>query len=309
MTAMPPIVLTTDFGLTDAYVGVMKGVILNINPRATIIDLTHDIQPQNLAQASFVLGVNYPYFPPDTIHVAVVDPGVGTERRALLLVTPEARFLAPDNGLLSHVLKGYLAAAPDPSELEPGAGAELKPEPGLIPAPPGLTAYELANPRYRLNPVSHTFHGRDVFAPAAAHLSRGISPQRLGQPVTRLVWQPPPEPAVRGNALLGAVIYADRFGNLITNIPAADLPAGRRNAASVIVEIGPHRISGLSRTFHDGAADAGAPNPARSDGAALLALIGSNGYLELAVRDGNAAQALGLGAGAPVRVVGPASPG
>lgn len=319
MAAIPPIVLTTDFGLTDAYVGVMKGVILNINPRATLIDLTHDIQPQNLAQASFVLGVNYPYFPPDTIHVAVVDPGVGTPRRALLLVTPEARFLAPDNGLLSHVLKGYRAAAPDPLKPAPAPEYESAPAPGLVPVPvpPGLAAYRLTNPRYWRHPVSNTFHGRDVFAPAAAHLSRGISPQRLGLPVTRLLWQPPPEPAARGNALLGEVIYADRFGNLVTNISAGRLPAGRRNAAPLIVEIGRRRISGLSRTFHDPAAAAaagagvdvdvdaaGAPDPARPDAPALLALIGSNGYLELAVRDGSAAQTLGLGAGAPVRVVG-----
>ena len=285
---MPPIVLTTDFGLSDAFVGVMKGVILNINPQAAIIDLTHDIQPQDVGQASFVLGVNCPYFPPDTIHVAVVDPGVGTERRAVLLVTPTAKFLAPDNGLLSHVLKDYLAASPDRSALESAA------RPGHIPLPPGLTAYALTNPRYRLNPVSNTFHGRDVFAPAAAHLSRGMAPPRLGEPVTDLLWQPSPEPTRQGNELVGEVIYADRFGNLITNIPAAELPAGDSNAAPVMVAIGPRRISRLSRTFHDADADADS----------LIALIGSNGYLEIAVPDGNAAQVLGLGVGAPVRVQG-----
>ena len=281
-----PVVLTTDFGLSDAFVGVMKGVILNINPQANVIDLTHDIQPQNIRQASFVLGVNYPYFPPHTIHVAVVDPGVGTERRALLLVTPTARFVAPDNGLLSHVLKDYLDSPPVRSGIS-GTSGQL----GRIPVPPGLTAYALTNLRYRLNPVSSTFHGRDVFAPAAAHLSRGVSPQRLGGRVEDVVWLPLPEPTRAGDAVEGEVIYTDRFGNLVTNIRSADL----KEDVSVVIAIGSRRIAGLSRTFHD-------PHTPQPDSLLLVALIGSNGYLEIAVRDGNAAQVLGLGPGAPVSV-------
>jgi S-adenosylmethionine hydrolase len=294
MTATPPIVLTTDFGLADAFVGVMKGVILNINPQAVIIDLTHEIQPQDLRQASFVLGTNYSYFPSNTIHVAVIDPGVGTQRRALLLVTPTARFLAPDNGLLSHVIKGYLAApavppaAPFAPEIPEAPG-----QPVRIPVPPGLAAYELTNPRYWLHPVSNTFHGRDVFAPSAAYLALGVPAQTLGTPVADLVYQPAPEPFFQGDAVKGTVrgevIYTDRFGNLITNIPTDSLPD-----KPVAVEIGRHRISGLSLTFH-GSKSGFSPAP--------VALIGSNGYLEIAVRDDNASRVLGLGLGEPVRVV------
>ena len=289
----PPIVLTTDFGLSDAFVGVMKGVILNVNPRATVIDLTHDIQPQNLRQASFVLGVNYPYFPPDTIHVAVVDPGVGTERRALLLVTPTARFVAPDNGLLSYILKDYLPAPPVKSGI-----AGISVWPGRIPVPPGLTAYELTNPRYRLNPVSNTFHGRDVFAPAAAHLSLGVSPEDMGPSVSDIVYRPLPEPLVGMGAVSGEVIYIDHFGNLITNILDADVLIAGGNVHTPTVSFDRRTIPGLSQTFHDASAEV----LAQPDGLPLVALIGSNGYLEIAVRDGNAAQVLGLGLGAPVRV-------
>ena len=294
MTATPPIVLTTDFGLADAFVGVMKGVILNINPQAVIIDLTHEIQPQNLRQGSFVLGTNYSYFPSNTIHVAVIDPGVGTQRRALLLVTPTARFLAPDNGLLSHVIKGYLAALPVPPAAPPLLEIPEAPgQPVRIPVPPGLAAYELTNPRYWLHPVSNTFHGRDVFAPSAAYLALGVPAQTLGTPVADLVYQPAPEPFFQGDAVRGTirgeVIYTDRFGNLITNILTDSLPD-----KPVAVEIGRHRISGLSRTFQ---------GPKSGFSPAPVALIGSNGYLEIAVRDDDASRVLGLGLGEPVRVV------
>ena len=294
MTATPPIVLTTDFGLADAFVGVMKGVILKINPQAVIIDLTHEIQPQNLRQASFVLGTNYSYFPSNTIHVAVIDPGVGTQRRALLLVTPTARFLAPDNGLLSHVIKGYLAAPAVPPAAAFALEIPAAPgQPVRIPVPPGLAAYELTKPRYWLHPVSNTFHGRDVFAPSAAYLALGVPVQTLGTPVADLVYQPAPEPFFEGDAVKGTVrgevVYTDRFGNLITNIPSASLPD-----KPIAVEIGRHRISGLSRTFHGSESGLG-PDP--------VALIGSNGYLEIAVGDDNASRVLELGVGEPVRVV------
>ncbi|MCS5656835.1 MAG: SAM-dependent chlorinase/fluorinase, partial [Dehalococcoidia bacterium] len=157
--APPPVVLTTDFGLSDPYAGVMKGVVLSINPAATLIDLTHDIQPQNIRQGSFVLSASRRFFPPGSIHVAVVDPGVGTDRMAVLLVTPKASFLAPDNGLLSGVLKEYLVTPP--------------PDSSRVPLPSSLTAYQLTNSEYWLHPVSNTFHGRDIFSPVAAHLSMG----------------------------------------------------------------------------------------------------------------------------------------
>ena len=168
-TGSSPIVLTTDFGVSDAFVGVMKGVILRINPGATIIDLTHDIGPQDLRQGAFVLGANHSYFPQGTIHVAVVDPGVGTSRKAMVLRTPLATFVAPDNGLLSEVVRPYLES-----------GGPRNATTSTVQLPPGLRAWELQNPDYRLNPVSNTFHGRDIFAPAAAHLSLGVSPSEMG---------------------------------------------------------------------------------------------------------------------------------
>ena len=270
-----PLVLTTDFGLQDPYVGVMKGVALGINPRVPIIDLTHQIRPQNIAQAAFVLGSNYRFFPPGTIHVVVVDPGVGTDRNALLLVTPGGRFLAPDNGVLSRVLSDYLGDPPEQA--------------GEIDVPAPLAAHRLTNPKYRLHPVSQTFHGRDVFAPAAAHLSLGVPPDDLGDPVTRLRWLPSPRPVRRGNAIQGQVIDVDHFGNLVTNIPAAML----EGSSGVHLKIGGRVIRGLSRTFHGG------PD-SPTDG--LVALVGSHGYLEAAVRDGSAALLMGADLGEPVEV-------
>ena len=270
----PPIVLTTDFGAADPYAGVMKGVILRISPGATVVDLTHQVQPQNVRQAAIILGASYRFFPTGSIHVAVVDPGVGTSRRAILVVTPAARFLAPDNGLLSFVLADYLDQPPR--------------EPGRVSLPPNVTAYHLTNPRYWLSPVSRTFHGRDVFAPVAAHLSMGVPLQELGQPVTDLVWLPLPPPVQQGSSIQGEVIYADHFGNLITNIPGLEL----ENKSGVVVEIKGRRIDGLSLTFQAGDQGEGT----------LLALEGSFGYLEIAVRNGSAASVLSAGPGEEVWV-------
>ncbi len=282
-----PIVLTTDFGSSDAYVGVMKGVILSIHPGATIIDLTHEINPQNLRQGAFILGVNHPYFPSGTIHVAVVDPGVGTDRKPIVLQTPSATFVAPDNGLLSEVLKGYMAED----------SLNFK-HPGIIPLPAHLRCWELSNPRYQRLPVSNTFHGRDIFAPAAAHLSTGVRPEEFGPAVSEVTYRPLDEPIQAGSAIVGEVIYTDRFGNLISNIPGTRFNQSPLERGTVVVEIGTRRIRGLSRTFHDLALDPGA----QSDGLPLVALVGSNGYLEIAVRDGNAAESLGCEVGEVVRV-------
>jgi S-adenosylmethionine hydrolase len=270
----PPIVLTTDFGAADPYAGVMKGVIHGINPRAVVIDLTHQVPPQDLRRAAFYLAASHRYFPAGTIHVAVVDPGVGTQRWVLLVTTPTARFLAPDNGILSYVL--------------PRPGGPRQSGPGRHPVPPGCAAYQLTNPDYWLHPVSSTFHGRDIFAPVAAHLSLGVAPQALGTPVADLVWLPGLQPAREDGAILGEVLYADHFGNLITNISSQDL-AGYTVTE---VEISNRRIPRLSGTYHGGDAPAGE----------LVALIGSHGYLEIARPDGSAAAALGVGAGEPVRV-------
>ena len=285
----PPIVLTTDFGLSDAFVGVMKGVILRINPLATIIDLTHDIRPQDLRQGAFVLGVNYPFFPLGTIHVSVVDPGVGTDRRAIVLETPGAVFVAPDNGLLSEVIKRHLPTEKLTERSSAGS-------PGQVDLPDSLKAYSLTEERYRLEPVSNTFHGRDVFAPAAAYISKGVSPGEMGPRIDNLVYHPLPEPTRSGNVLTGDVIYVDRYGNLITNISQSDLSIAEESAAAVSVEIAGRQIQGLSRTFHDEQAGA-----VCSPGVLpLVALFGSSGYLEVAVPDGNAAQSLSAGTGTPV---------
>ncbi len=267
--------MTTDFGLQDPYVGVMKGVALGINPNVQIIDLTHQIRPQNVAQAAFVLGSSYRFFPPGAIHVVVVDPGVGTDRNALLLLTPHGRFLAPDNGVLSQVLRDYLD---DP----PGQAGEID-------VPAAIAAHRLTNPKYWLHPVSRTFHGRDVFAPAAAHLSLGVLPDDLGEPVNRLSWLPSPHPVRRGNVIQGQIINVDHFGNLVTNIPAAMLA----EVSSIDFIIRGRVIQGLSHTFHGG------PEYPK-DG--LVALVGSHGYLEAAVRNGSAALLLSADISEPVEV-------
>ena len=272
----PLLVFTTDFGLADSYAGVMKGVALGINPELRFIDLTHQIAPQNVAQGAFVLGVSYRYFPTDAIHVAVVDPGVGTARRAVLLQTPHGSFVAPDNGLLSRVLAGYLADSPG--------------RPGKAELPPSVRAFHLTNPDYWLHPVSDTFHGRDVFTPVAAHLSLGIAPESLGDPTWELAWLPLPQPRVTPEGISGEVIYRDTYGNLISNIPASLL----KDRAIAEVRIRGRVIRRLSRTFLDAAEEASLPE--------LAALFGSHGYLEVAVPNGSAAAVLSAGPGEPVAV-------
>ena len=271
----PPIVLTTDFGLADPYVGVMKGVILGINPHAAIIDLTHQVQPQNVRQAAFLIDASHPFFPRGAIHAAVVDPGVGTDRRPVLLATPDAKFIAPDNGLLSQVLAAFVDNPPS--------------QRSRVFVPDGLEAYHLTNDEYWLHPLSNTFHGRDVFAPVAAHLSLGVPHRNFGPQIQELEWSPLPQPVTRVNSVEGEVVYVDHFGNLVTNIPIENI-AGWVN---VVTEINGVQIRGLSRTFHS-------PEPAEGETARLIG--GSLGYLEIAVPDGNAAMVLGAAAGAPVRI-------
>ena len=186
---MSIITLITDFGLEDTYVGIMKGVILNINPHVQIVDLTHKIRPQSIKQASFLLKTAYSFFPKGTIHVAVVDPGVGSKRRPLLVKTPSYFFIAPDNGVLELIY-----------QTEP------------------VEVFHLNNPKYFLPKISFTFHGRDVFAPIAGYLSLGKRCEEMGKKIydfQRLEW---PLPKVKDYVLKGEVIYIDHFGNLISNI-------------------------------------------------------------------------------------------
>ena len=271
----PLIVFTTDFGLSDSYAGVMKGVALGINPGLRFIDLTHQVAPQNVMQGAFVLGVSYRYFPADAIHVAVVDPGVGTGRRPILLETPNGRFVAPDNGLLSRVLSDYLPENPASADDE------------TVALPGTIRAYHLTNPDYWLHPVSSTFHGRDIFTPVAAHLSLGVPPESMGERTDYLAWLPIPQPRITPEGVSGEIMYCDTYGNLISNIPAA-LLEGRQVAE---VRIRGRSIRRLNRTFHDG----NAPGT-------LVALFGSHGYLEVAIANGNAAEALQAGTGEPLTV-------
>ena len=184
------ITLTTDFGTTDPYAGVMKGVISGINPDALLVDLTHDVEPQNVLQGAFLLGSSYRFFPPRTIHLVVVDPGVGSSRRLVLLDTPQGRFIAPDNGVLSYVLKD--------------CGARTTPEgESRQQVPDGYQAYHLTNSGYWLHPLSSTFHGRDVFAPVAGHLSLGTPPSDLGEEIPSLICLPIASPEWQGDRLSG----------------------------------------------------------------------------------------------------------
>ena len=269
--ADPPIItLTSDFGLADPYVAAMKGVILSISPRATLVDVTHEVRPQQQLQAVFLTQASWPFFPPGAVHVAVVDPGVGTARRALVLQTPRGLFVGPDNGVLSSAL---------PDEARPAGAA---PEP--IALPEGHRAFTIAEPRYLREPVSATFHGRDVFAPAAAHLSLGVPPDAFGPPVPEIVAFPPLR-AQRDatGALRAQVVHIDRFGNVVTDARAADLPAG-----AVAVEIAGRVVPGLVRTY--------------AEASGLTALAGSAGYLEVALPNGSAAALLSVEIGAPALV-------
>lgn len=272
------ITLLTDFGNADGYAAVMKGVILSLNPDAVIVDVTHEVRPQAIAQAAFLLGAAYLYFPPDAIHVVVVDPGVGTARRPLLLTTPRGCFVAPDNGVLSYVLRdGFGGGLPD-------AGS------GAVPLPEGFRAFVLDKPEYWLHAVSRTFHGRDVFAPAAAHLSNGVAPESLGSEARGVACLPLVSPRWERGALRGEVVHVDRFGNLITSIPSSMLP--EREA---VVEVKGRRIEGLSASY------------AEREG--LLAIAGSHGYLEIAFKNGSAARELRVELGEAVAVRrGPAVP-
>ena len=279
--AAPPIILATDFGLTDAYVGMMRGVILGINPDANVIDLTHGIGPQDVRHGAVALADSAPYFPIGSIFVAVVDPGVGTERAALLLETPDARFVAPDNGLLTLVCRRYDAGFGDTSHA------------GTAAIPDGCRTWRLTNPEYWRHPVSATFHGRDVFASAAAHLSLGVAADRMGESTSTMNTLAMPIPEPQNGVILGQVIYADTFGNLTTDITddlLASMGVTAGNRATVRVNIAGNAITGLSRTFHD------------PPGSGLRALVGSHGRLEIVVVDGSAARTLGVGAGERVGV-------
>jgi S-adenosylmethionine hydrolase len=278
---MPPtIALLTDFGTTDAYVGVMKAVMLGICPEARLIDITHAIPPQNVFLGAFTLLNCYRHFPPGTVFLVVVDPGVGSSRRPIAARAGGYTFVGPDNGLLSFAL----------GELE---------TPQVV---------ELTNPAYQRAPVSYTFHGRDIFAPAAAHLAAGVPLEHFGPLVARISQQMAPALRFMGNEILGEVLAVDQFGNVTTSIGQFDwLDSDRlqlsprfgweRNqreftAASMIIRAGSQTLTGVKHTY------------AESKRGEQLVLIGSDGYLEIAANQGSAADLLNLAPGAPVSIEG-----
>jgi len=255
------ITLTTDFGLRDSFVGTMKGVIAAINPQARVIDVTHGIPAQDVMAGALTLRHSIRYFPRGAIHVAVVDPGVGSARRPILIRCDATCLIGPDNGVLSL------------------AAGVLKP----------VQIVELSNPAYRLQPSSTTFHGRDIFAPAAAHLSLGVAPAAFGMKLDDFFKLALPEPVRRHDTLEGEIIYIDAFGNLFTNIEEHELtgwPGDR-----VEIAVGPVHISGIS------------PHYAAAATGGYVALVNSWGLLEIAVNKGNAQQSSGAAVGDKVTAV------
>lgn len=252
----PVLTLTTDFGLSDHYVGTMKGVILGICPRATIVDIGHEVSPFEIGEGAYLIAQAYRFFPPKTVHVVVVDPGVGTARRPILMEAAGHYFVAPDNGVLSMIY--------------------------------GREEHKIrvvTNDKYFLHPVSNTFHGRDIFSPAGAHLAAGVPPSRMGKPITdylRPAFQKPHRAGKR--TWSGRILKVDRFGNIVTNFHTSEFPdLEKRNFAMVI---GPHETSVLARNY------------AEASPGELFVIVGSSGYLEVSVSQGSAARKIGCESGA-----------
>lgn len=254
-TTRPLIALMTDFGLQDPYVGIMKGVIAGISPRTPVIDLTHCISAQNILQGALLLGSSSPYFPDGTIFAAIVDPGVGTGRKAIALVTESQVFVAPDNGLLSSVMKKQKIRA----------------------------CYTITNPSCMLPGQSATFHGRDIFSPAAAHLANGLEPAMLGSALDpeecKRIEIPENSTRDGGSSWEGVVLYSDVYGNLITSF-TGNMITEEKQALGIRTKN--NRILPIHRTYGDVA-----------EGEAL-AYTGSSGFIEIAIRNGNASQSLEL---------------
>jgi S-adenosyl-L-methionine hydrolase (adenosine-forming) len=255
------ITLTTDYGTDDHLVGTLKGVILKINPEVTLVDITHHVTPFDLLDGALAIGAAYAYFPPKTIHVVIVDPGVGTERRPLLVSGQNQYFIAPDNGVLSLIYDREQS-----NVVVRHANAE----------------------HYFLQPLSKTFHGRDVFAPVAAWLSKGWQTASMGDEIQdyKRLAIPKPKPGEAG--VKGLVLKIDTFGNLVTNFRAEDLSSEAQNGGGLKMQVGAHAVGRLVDTFARG--NAGEP----------VAYIGSSGYLEIAINKGNASRTLSVGRGAPV---------
>ena len=267
MSSRRIITLTTDFGLRDHFVGVMKGVILSINPDVELIDLSHAISSYDITGGALTLAQSYHYFPPSTIHLVVVDPGVGSARRPILATTARYHLVAPDNGVLSMVYEREET----------------------------LEVRHVTADHYWLKPVSNTFHGRDIFAPVAAWLSKGVTPDNFGDLITDYVKLSRSRATRRQGAgetrVEGTVLTVDKFGNLITNLTSEDIPelfSGSPPDFRIVVNR--REIASLRQSYAEG-------QPRE-----VFAILGSSGFIEIATHRGSAAQALDAAAGAPVTV-------
>lgn len=254
------ITLLTDFGTQDVFVGVLKGVIKSFAPSAEVIDLTHHVSPQDIRTGAFLLKIAYQYFPPGTIHLAVVDPGVGSARRPIAARVGDFLYVCPDNGLLSYVLSEDTLTQ----------------------------AVVLDNEQYHHPQISRTFHGRDIFAPVAAHLANGVLLETLGTPVETVETFPLSQPSAVANTLICHVLATDVFGNVFLDL-TEDM-AAQHHASFATIEVSGAVISGLANSYSD--VSIGEP----------LALFGSSGHLEIAVRNGNAREQLGIKVGDMVRI-------
>lgn len=259
------VTLTTDFGTSDHYVGAMKGVILSVNPAAQLVDICHDIHPYDVLEGAIAIAEAYSYFPTRTVHLVVVDPGVGTSRRPILVSTDRHLFVAPDNGVLSLVY-----------DLEERT-----------------TVRHITSQHYFREPVSHTFHGRDIFAPIAAWLSRQVDPDKFGDPITDYVRFHPPQPKkVNDRLLKGVVMRVDRFGTLTTNLKAEDVPdLFTETPPPFKIVIGKTEITRVKTHYGQGA-------PGE-----VFAILGSSGYLEIASSRASASATLEVGKGAEVGII------
>ena len=255
------ITLTTDYGTNDHLVGTLKGVILKINPDVTIVDITHNVTPFDLLDGALAIGAAYSYFPPKTVHMVVVDPGVGTERRPLLVSAGNQYFVAPDNGVLSVIY-------------------EREPE--------GLVVRNANAEHYYLQPVSKTFHGRDIFAPVAAWLTKGWQTSGMGDEIEDYKRFALPRPKEADGVVKGVVLRTDAFGNLVTNFRQEDLPEGAVQDGAIKLQAGTQAVSKFVETF------------AQGNGSEPFAYIGSSGFLEIGVNKGNAARTLSLNRGAAI---------
>jgi S-adenosylmethionine hydrolase len=259
----PIITLTTDFGTSDHFVCTMKGVILEIVPEAQIVDICHQVQPYDILDAALTISQAYDHFPTGTIHVVIVDPGVGTERRPLLASSDRHHFVAPDNGVLSLVY----------------AKEER------------MHVRHITSEHYFLQPLSNTFHGRDIFAPVAAYLAKQVDPLKFGDEIDDYKRFAAPRPKPDTDVLRGVVLKADRFGNLVTNVTPEDAPMlFGENAAAFSIKVGKKEVTRIALNYAEGE-----PNE-------VFGILGSMGYLEIATNRGSAAQLTGAGKGNEVLV-------